>query len=302
MRPEHAGVLADVQREWAATGLTGSLLARHLGTGEELGFGADEAWPLASVVKLPVALVVLDAFARGELDPAEPFDLDPRLTTAGPTGVSAFRHPSRVAAEDLLQLALAVSDNAATDVLVDRLGRDEVATRIVALGFPEIVLRHSMRAIYGTSGAVTAAGLALTGGGRTPGGGHVIDELDLARANVGTARSLVDLLERVWAGTVAAPGVAERLREMLGHQLVRHRLAAELVSDEVRVRSKTGTFLDLRHEVGVVERETGGAGAGAGERIAVAVLTRSAVPAAVQMEADFAIGHAARLVVEALRG
>jgi beta-lactamase class A len=82
---------------------------------------------------------------------------------------------------------------------------------------------------------------------------------------------------------------------------VRHRLAVELVSDEVRVRSKTGTFLDLRHEAGVVERGTGDA-TGRGERIAVAVLTRSSVPAAVQMEADLAIGHAARLAVEALRG
>lgn len=295
MRPEHAAVVADIQREWTATGLTGSLLARHLGTGEELGFGADEAWPLASVVKLPVALVVLDAFARGELDPAEPFELDPAVTTSGPTGVAAFRHPGRVAAEDLLQLALAVSDNAATDLLLDRIGRAEVAARIVALGFPEIVLRHSMRAIYGTSGTVTAAGLALTGGGRTPGGGHVIDELDPTRANVGTARSLVTLLARVWADDVGASGVAERLRAMLGHQLVRHRLAVELVSDEVRVRSKTGTFLDLRHEAGVVEL-------GDTERVAVAVLTRSSVPAAVQMEAELAIGHAARLAVEALRG
>lgn len=295
MRPEHAAPVADIQREWAAVGLTGSLLARHLGTGQELGFGADEPWPLASVVKLPVALVVLDAFARGELDPGEPFELDPQVTTSGPTGVAAFRHPSRVAAEDLLQLALAVSDNAATDLLLDRLGRDEVAARIVALGFPEIVLRHTMRAIYGTSGTVTAAGLALTAGGRTPGGGHVIDELDPARANVGTARSLVTLLDRVWAGTVGAPGVAERLRAMLGHQLVRHRLAVELVSDQVQVRSKTGTFLDLRHEAGVVEL-------GTGERVAIAVLTRSAVPAAVQMEAELAIGHAARVAVEALRG
>lgn len=298
MRPEHAAVVADIQREWAGTGLSGALLARHLGTGVELGFGADEVWPLASVVKLPVAAVVLDAFARGELDPAESFELDPRSTTSGPTGVSAFRHPSRVAAEDLLQLALAVSDNAATDVLVDRLGRAEVAARVVALGFPEIVVRHSMRALYGTSSAVSAAGLALTGGGRTPGGGHVIEELDLNRANVGTARSLVGLLERAWAGTLGAPGVGARLRALLGHQLVRHRLAAELVSDEVRVRSKTGTFLDLRHEVGVVEL----GGAGGGGQVAVAVLTRSRVPAAVQMEADFAIGHAARLAVEALCG
>lgn len=178
MSPEHSALVADIERDWAAAGLTGSLIARHLGTGVVIGFGADQIWPLASVVKLPVALVVYDAFESGELDPGQAFEVLPEDATSGPTGVSLFRHPCRIAAEDLLQLALAVSDNAATDVLLDHLGLNEVNRRIASLGFPEIVLRHTMRAIYGTSSAITAAGLALAGGGWTPGGGHVVDELD----------------------------------------------------------------------------------------------------------------------------
>lgn len=296
MLPEHAALTAEIERDWDAVGLEGSLVARNLRTGAELGFGAGRAWPLASVVKLPLALVLHDAFAREELDPAEPFELAPSRTTSGPSGVALFRHPSRVAAEDLTQLALAVSDNAATDLLLDRLGLEAVSRRIGALGFPEIVVRHPMRALYGTDDAVTIAGLALTAGGATPGGGHVIPELDPARANAGTARALVDLLHRVWTDDVSTPEACARLREALGHQPTRHRLAIELASDDVCVRSKTGTFLDLRHEVGVVE-----VGSGA-ELIAVAAMTRSRIPAAVQLEADLAIGHAARLAVEALLG
>jgi hypothetical protein len=67
----------------------------------------------------------------------------------------------------------------------------------------------------------------------------------------------------------------------------------ELAGDGVRISSKTGSFLDLRHEVGVVEIGS--------DRIAIAAFTRSAAPAEEQMEADFAIGHAARLLVEVLR-
>lgn len=294
MLPELVALTAEIERDWDAAGLSGSLLARNLRTGAELGFGAGLVWPLASVVKLPMALVLHEAFDRGELDPAEPFDLVPARTTSGPTGVALFRHPSRVAAEDLVQLALAVSDNAATDALLDRVGIEEVSRRIGALGFPDIVVRHPMRALYGTDDAVTAAGLALTAGGTTPGGGHVIPELDPARANVGTARSLVDLLHRLWTDAVSSPEVCARLRHALGHQPTRHRLAIELASDDVRIRSKTGTFLDLRHEVGVVESAAGA------DPVAVAVLTRSRIPAAVQLEADLAIGHAARLAVDAL--
>ncbi|MDT9594716.1 serine hydrolase [Nocardioides zeae] len=286
-------LLADVRREWAALGLDGSLVARDLATGRQLGFGVDEPWPLASVVKLPLALVAYDAFERGDLARDRPFDVDPGSATSGPTGVALFRHPARVAAEDLVQLALAVSDNAATDLLLDHLGTAAVDRRLSELGFPDLVVRHEMRAIYGTDDAVGRVGLGLTAGGGTPGGGHLVPELDPHRANVGTARALLDLLARVWADEVSTPRACADLRAALGRQPTRHRLAAELASDAVTVRSKTGTFLDLRHEVGVVETPT--------HRIAVAALTRSGVPANVQIEADLAIGHAARELVDHLR-
>ncbi len=294
MRPEHAGLVAEIERDWAAAGLHGSLLARHLATGEEIGFDTALSWPLASVVKLPVALVVLDAFDRGDLDPAEPFDVDPAATTRGPTGLSLFRHPSRIAAEDLVQLSLAVSDNAATDVLLARIGLDDVNDRLARLGCHGIVVRHPMRALHGAHEGVADVGLALAATGRTPGGGHLLAELDPHRANVGTARALADLLARVWSDEVATPAVCARLRQALGHQPTRHRFAVELVSDDVTLASKTGTFLDLRHEAGVVTLPDD-------ERVAVVALTRSELPATEHLEADFAIGHAARLCVDALR-
>lgn len=286
-------VLSDVRREWAAVGLEGSLLARDLATGREIGFGADVVWPLASVVKVPLALVAHDAFARGELDPAQVLEVDPATATSGPTGVSLFRHPARVAVEDLVQSALAVSDNAATDLLLDLVGLARVNRRLRALGCGDLVVRHTMRALYGTDDALGQVGRGLAAGGGTPGGGHLVTELDPHRANAGTARALVDLLARVWTDDVSTPGACAALRAALGRQPTRHRLAVELVADAVTVRSKTGTFLDLRHEAGVVESPT--------HTIAVAVLTRSRVPAAVQMEADLAIGHAARVVVDELR-
>jgi beta-lactamase class A len=290
-----ARLAAEIEREWQATGLSGTFVARHLDSGRELGFGAETVWPLASVIKLPVALVVYDAFDRGDLEPGEEFEILPGTATEGPSGVSLFRHRSRIAAEDLIQLSLALSDNAATDLLLERLGIGAITRRLAALGCSRIVLRHPMRALYGLAGAAEPAiGVGIAGAGGTSGGGHVIEELDLTRANIGTGRSLLDLLERVWTDSVSTAAVCARLREALGHQLVKHRMAVDLASDAVRVRSKTGSFLDLRHEAGVVEAGT--------DRIAVVALTRSTIPAHVHLEADFAIGQAARAAVDALRG
>lgn len=287
-------VVADVERDWAATGLRGSLLARNLRTGRELAMAPTEPWPLASVVKLPLALVAYDAFARGTLDPAEPFETTPDDVTRGPTGISLFRHPSRVAAEDLVQLSLALSDNAAADLLLGRLGLDAVNDSLRAMGLGEVVVRHPIRAIFGTHRTLAGLDLALAATGATPGGGHLVPELDPHRANVGTARVLADLLTRVWTDAVSTPEACARLREALSRQPTRHRMAVELASDATRVSSKTGTFLQLRHEAGVVEQQ-------GEDPVVVVALTRSALSATEQLESDFAIGHAARLCVEALR-
>jgi hypothetical protein len=62
---------------------------------------------------------------------------------------------------------------------------------------------------------------------------------------------------------------------------------------------KTGTYLHLRHEIGLVEA----AGAnGYGARVAMAALTRTARPAAVAPDVALAIGDAARTAFDELRG
>lgn len=293
MLDNHAGPIADIVRDWAGVGLSGSLLARNLATQEEIGFGADTVWALASVIKLPFAMVIYDAFDSGDLDPAEMFEIAPDPAASGSTGVSLFRRHSRIAAEDLIQLSLALSDNVATDVLLERLGIDQTTRRLAELGCPEIIMRHSMRAIYGMHGALSNVGRGMTAGGMTPGGGHRIGELDPNRANVGTARALVQFLDRVWSDSISTPTVCARLRDALSYQLTLHRLPVELAADGVRISSKTGTFANLRHEAGVVEIGD--------DRIAVVALTRSLSDATIQLEADFAIGHATRVVVDALR-
>ncbi len=292
MTVELVRVAAHIERDWATIGLRGSLLARHLSTGLEVSIDPAQRWVLASVAKLPLAAVVFDAFEQGLLDPAELIHLHPGSTTRGPTGTGLFVHPSAIAAEDLVTLMLSVSDSGAADALLDVLGMDHVNRRLAELGHPNLSLRHPQRALYGAAalGGVNR-GLTLAAA-HTPGGGHLLPELDLGRANVATPDAMVTLLQDVWRDGFSSPAVSARIRDSLTHQLVRHRLAAELASDAVDIRSKTGTFLDLRHEVGVID--TGH------HQIAIAIFTRSQVPAREHLETDLAIGHAARIAVDAL--
>ncbi|MFI2764733.1 serine hydrolase [Streptomyces echinatus] len=295
------GALLDVAEaiagDWAALGVRGSFLARNLDTGEQLGFDVDESTPLASVAKVPLALVVLDRIAAGELDPAHPVTVDPGSSSVGPTGLAAFRHPATVAVGDLLLMMLSVSDNAAADALFSLVPPAEADARLRAWGCDGVRVRHRMNHLYecaaGAAGNDFSLALELAlRDERT--GRHTIETLDPAHANAGSAASLVDLLRRVWRDEIASPPATAELRRLMGLQVFTHRLASELRADTLRWSGKTGTFLHLRHEIGVVEADSG-------DRVAMAALTRSARRAGLAPDIDLAIGVAGREAFEALR-
>ncbi|WP_432036572.1 serine hydrolase [Streptomyces cucumeris] len=116
-------LLREMRGQLRDGGLRGYLLVRDLGTGEELGIEPDAQLPSASLVKIPLALATAERVRRGELDGAAPVEVRPgRITTPGPTGLSRFRHPARIAVDDLVHLSTGVSDGTAADALFDAPG------------------------------------------------------------------------------------------------------------------------------------------------------------------------------------
>lgn len=294
---EAVEVALDVRRQWRAVGLTGGFVARNVDTGEELGFDPDVAYPLASIAKLPLALVALDQIAAGSLRADQPIQLSPDDRTSGPIGIGAFRHSTTVALEDLVYLMLALSDNAAADAVFRLVPPRQVTDVLGHWGCDGVVIRHPIRALFDAIYAVAAderLALELAIRATTGGGGHELPALDVASASCGTARGLVSLLCRVWTDAVSVPEVTDRLRMFMARQITSNRVGRELASDSLQVASKTGTFFNLRHDTGVVATSSG-------DRIAVAAMTASSVPAIVQPEADRAIGQAAREAVDVLR-
>ncbi|MET7960511.1 serine hydrolase [Micromonospora zamorensis] len=293
-------VIRNAQAQLDEAGLQGAFLVRNLDTGEELGFDANAPYPTASLVKVPLAVAVLERIARGELDPAMPVDVLPgRITTPGPTGLSRFRHPARVAVDDLLYLSTAVSDGVASDALFDLTPPAAVAAELQRLRIDGITVRHRAGELadtpaerLGPDDVHLAHSLAIGGG--TPGQGHPVTQLDVTRANSGSARAYVDLLHALWRPSTIHETTAERVRALMGDNLHRQRLAPDFTSDASRWSSKTGTLLHLRHEVGVVDHADG-------QSYAVAALTASRVPAVAQPGSEATMAQVARSLHDYLR-
>lgn len=273
-------------------GVSGWLHARDIESGAEVAVDADQAVVMASLFKLPLVVTLFRAADAGEVDLAEPVTLTPQGRTSGPTGIGAMRDPVTVSLRDAAYLALALSDNAAADALLARLGVAAVNDMLDSVGLPGTRVRHSCRdqheAIAADAGGHDPALLA------DPAVVARLRVLEPAATNRSTPRETTTLLGMLWRDEVASPDLCRELRRILGLQVWPHRLASGFPFDDVAVAGKTGTLPTLRNEAGVAEYPDGG-------RYAIAVYTRSVNTAFTLPAADAVIGTAARLAVDHLR-
>jgi beta-lactamase class A len=138
-------LLHRLRAELADGGLRGSFLVRDLRTGVEIGIDPDIEFPSASLVKIPLAAATLERIRIGELDGATQLEVEPgRATAPGPTGLTRFRHPVRIAIDDLLYLSVAISDGTASDALFELTPPDQVTSLLRAWDVQGITVRHSL--------------------------------------------------------------------------------------------------------------------------------------------------------------
>src|SRR5437899_12962931 len=97
-------------------------------SGSSAGEGADEQLPAASTIKL----FVDSAFWHSTLDPDELLE---KVPPAGSAGLAEYLSPSaRLTLGDLALAVLALSDDSASNVLIDRIGFEAVNDEIARLG------------------------------------------------------------------------------------------------------------------------------------------------------------------------
>ncbi|MQY04048.1 serine hydrolase [Actinomadura macrotermitis] len=288
--------MTGIEEVFRAAGVTGHLHAADIDTGRELGVGSDEPVVLASVFKVALLVAFFREAAAGGLDPAEQVVLRAADRAPGPTGTAILLDDVRMSLRDLAALMITVSDNAAADVLYQRVGRGTVNATLRLLGLTRTHLAGGIRDMQDSllaEGAVDSLG-ELMARLDEPGLMQRLSALDPARTTRGTPRETAALLAMIWRDEAAPPAECAQMRRMLGLQVWPHRLSSGFPYDDIVVSGKTGTMATIRNEAGVVEYPDGG-------RYAVAVFTRSLLPVAVLPQADAAIGTAARLAIEALR-
>lgn len=278
-------------------GCDGCLHALDIDSGAGVGLHIHQLAVAASVFKVAVALELYRQAVVEGLVLTEQIRLEPGNRTAGPTGLSNAQDPATLSLRDLALLMLSISDNAATDAIIARVGLERVNATIQALGLHRTVLVSDLRGLLASicedADVPSLDALwSLTEEERN-------ERLERCRAlqpehaTRTTPYDMTCLLRSIWRDEAAPAAACAEVRRLMGQQ-TSYRLAVGFPG-EVTIQAKSGSLMGrIRNEIGVVTYPDG-------RRYAVAVFTRSYKRAARQPAIDQAIGTVAALAVEQIR-
>lgn len=224
-----------------------ALFAKNLDTGAVYGVGPDEPVRTASTIKLPVLVEAFARVAEGRARWEEELVLTQEKKVGGSGILPEFDPGLHLTLRDAVHLMIVVSDNTATNLVLDRLGADAVNDRMDALGFSETRL---LRKVFGGGDARA----------RTP-------ARERFGLGVSTPREMVTLIEKIEKGEVVSKDASHEMIEILKRQQVHEGIGRTLQG--VAVANKTGALDLLRSDVAIVYSERG--------RIAMAI-TCDAMP------------------------
>lgn len=138
MQEFFAAARAELDRTRGVTGV----VVREIGGETLFSQRSDEVFPAASVIKIPLVMALYADAADGRLSLEERV---PVGAIVGGTGILGdLRDVREVSLRDLAMLAIALSDNTATNRLIDRLGVARVDERLTEWGCTRTTLARGM--------------------------------------------------------------------------------------------------------------------------------------------------------------
>jgi beta-lactamase class A len=301
--PDLATARDTLAAQLTAVGVRGYVHAMDIDTGVEISLDADTPVVAASVFKVPVLVELCRQYSTGQRSPVERIRIaaDERRTDGG-TGLSAMLDAVELSLRDLSFLMMSVSDNRATDIIVDLLGYEAINGTIKRFGLETTVVVRDCAGLFET--VEEDLGTSLEDLAEAAAAGAVSAELrrklqgtraaTAELTNHTTPRDIATMLAAIWRDEVIGAEACAEVRRILAQQAWPHRLTAGFPHSDIKVSGKTGTLFYTRNEAGVVEFPDGG-------RYAVGIFLREPTEELRNPDADRVIGTVAALAVDYLR-
>ena len=203
-----------------------SVYGKDLTTDEKWAYQADTPLVAASVIKLPILVEAFRQARDGLISMDEAFSIRPEQKMPSCGALTYLHDGLTVTLRDLCALMIIVSDNTATNILIERLGMENVNATMRKLGLEKSTLRRLL-----FDAEASARGLE----------------------NTVTAWEMGRLLEMLYKGECISPSADAEMLSILRDQRLNGKIPFFL--DGLEIAHKTGEDDGITHDVGIVYAE-----------------------------------------------
>lgn len=213
-----------------------SLFAKNLDTGVVYELGGDDRVPTASTIKIAI---MVEAFARvteGKAKWSDELVLTKEKKVGGSGILQEFGDGLHLTLRDAVTMMMILSDNTATNLVIDVLTADAINARMESLGLKETRL---MRRVFG-------------GGESAEGKKAENKRFGLGRT---TPREMVTVLEKIERGEVISPAASKEMLELMKREQGTNGIWRE--QWRLPKATKSGALDALRSNLGVIYHPRG---------------------------------------------
>ena len=206
-----------------------SLEIKDLNRGFVISLNPDKKIPAASLAKLPVMASVFKKCSDKEISLSDYVTLR-NIDRVGGSGIlKNSRAGSRFTVGELIELMITISDNTATNLLINFIGFDYINNSMNEFGLKDSNLARLMMDMRSRSNGIE---------------------------NYTTANDMARILELIYEGKLINKDISKYSAQILKEQKSKNRIPAKLPKD-TEIAHKTGLENGVCHDVGIVYTENG---------------------------------------------
>jgi beta-lactamase class A len=214
-----------------------AIAVKHLDTGESCYLNADEPMPTASLIKVAVMIEAYQQADEGKFKLTDKVTLHDGDKVPGSGILSQyFSDGASFSVRDAVRLMMAVSDNTATNLVLDKTGIAEVNKRMEAMGYPNTKI--NAKVFRGSTTSVDPERTKKYGLGST------------------TAREMADIMETIQATDTFRPAIKQCMLSHLRSNSDKDKFPRFLPPGTV-VAHKDGSVNDARTDAGLIHTPGG---------------------------------------------
>jgi beta-lactamase class A len=219
-----------------------SIYAKNLKTGATYDFGGSNRVNTASTIKVPILIGVYSAVHDGKARWTDTSELTPASKVAGSGVLQEMSDGLKIPLRDLVRYMILLSDNTATNLVLDHVAGNQVNAYLEKLGIKDT---RSLRKILKGSDPEGVSDA-----------GH-----DPANAKFGigvaTPHEMVTLLERLYKGEIVDKDASADILGIMKKQIWRDGIPRTFDAAGIDVADKPGALDHLRSDVGIVYSKSG---------------------------------------------